>query len=88
MQVTVHKWREYNYAVVMRLQLIDTLLRIYGKVGRTVLIDYFGIGAATATRDLKEYKSLAPRNMQYNESDKTYYRVESFVSLFGRADDE
>ncbi len=71
-----------TYAVEQRLRLIDLLLVQYGHVNRAVLMDCFGIGEATATRDFTAYHKIAPGNMALNPSDKTYYRTNAFSRVW------
>lgn len=71
-----------NYAVVQRLRLIDCLLDRQGHVGRAVLVDYFGIGEATATRDFAAYIEIAPGNLVLNQADKLYYRTLGFKRVW------
>jgi len=71
-----------NYAVEQRLRLIDFLLYRYGSVGRDELIDFFGIGPATATRDLAAYSKKAPNNAVINPSSKRWVKLETFTPLF------
>lgn len=71
-----------TYAVEQRLRLIDFLLVQYGHVNRAALMDYFGIGEATATRDFTAYHKIAPGNMALNPSDKTYYRTNAFSRVW------
>ena len=68
-----------TYAVEQRLRMVDFLLAQYGSVKRAALMDYFGIGEATATRDFGVYHEIAPGNMALNPADKTYYRTTAFV---------
>lgn len=67
-----------KYAIEQRLRLIDFLLSQYGNVNRSAIMDYFGIGEATATRDFAEYKKLCPGNMVYSGNDRTYYKMQDF----------
>ena len=67
-----------TYAVEQRLRLIDFLLAQYGHVNRSAIMNYFGIGKATATRDFAEYKKLRPKNMIYDSNDRTYYKTQNF----------
>lgn len=60
------------YAIEQRLRLIDILLDEYGTLNRKVLMAFFGISEAQATRDLRQYKELAPGNMEYDSSAKLY----------------
>lgn len=71
-----------TYAVEQRLRFVDFLLAQYGHVKRAALMDYFGIGEATATRDFGAYHDLAPGNMALNPSDKTYYRTTAFARVW------
>jgi len=71
-----------TYAVEQRLRFVDFLLAQYGHVKRAALIDYFGIGYATATRDFGAYHQIARGNMALNPSDKTYYRTTAFVRVW------
>lgn len=68
-----------KYAVEQRLRLIDFLLDQYGHVNRKAIMDYFGIGEATATRDFREYQKLNPSNMTYNGNERAYYKTQHFA---------
>lgn len=70
------------YAVEQRLRLIDFLLSQYGRVNRSAIMDYFGIGSATATRDFKAYKKLCKGNMVYDDFDKAYYKTHHFKRVW------
>ena len=70
------------YAVEQRLRLIHFLLSQYGHVNRSAIMDYFGIGAATATRDFKAYKKLCEGNMVYDDYDKAYYKTHHFKRVW------
>lgn len=65
-----------------RLSHIDFKVCFLGTIGRTDLINRFGIKAAAATRDITLYKALAPHNLGYDTKSKVYTRSESFESLF------
>jgi len=71
-----------KYAIEQRLRLIDFLLAEYGHVNRSAIMDYFGIGEATATRDFKEYKKLYPGNMIYSGNDRAYYKTQHFKRVW------
>lgn len=66
-----------------RLAFIDLRLRFVGVVGRQDVVMRFGIQVAAATRDLKAYRDLAPRNLDYDARDKVYVRGAYFRPLFG-----
>ena len=71
-----------QYAIEQRLRLIDFLLFQYGKVNRNALIDYFGTGHATATRDFAEYKKLYPGNIIFDEQSKMYLKSPNFERAY------
>lgn len=65
-----------------RLRYVDLRLRFLGSVRRQDVVSRFGLGTAAATRDMAEYKDLAPENMVYQATDKSYRRGEHFGPLF------
>lgn len=71
-----------NYAVEQRLRMIDFLLFHYGNVARVELIDFFGIGEATATRDFTLYNGAAPGNALFNKKSKRWVRSDTFERLY------
>lgn len=71
-----------TYAVEQRLRLIDFLLHHYGSVGRAELMDYFGIGEATATRDFALYHKIAPKNALLNGSSKRWVKSDTFERIW------
>jgi len=71
-----------NYAVQQRMRLIDFLLFHYGQINRRIIMDYFGIGEAAATRDIKAYKEVAPDNIEYSGADKVYKRTLKFERVY------
>lgn len=64
--------------VLLRMHFIDSLLYCYGWLDRSSLIDYFGIGPAQASRDLKRYLELAPGNMIYLPEQRAYMRTMAY----------
>ncbi|MBW2644578.1 MAG: hypothetical protein JRE23_00110 [Deltaproteobacteria bacterium] len=67
-----------KYAIEQRLRMIDFLLGEYGYVNRGAIMDFFGIGPATATRDFTAYKKLQPGMVVYDGGNKAYYRTQTF----------
>lgn len=65
-----------------RLDLIDFRLRFLGDVRRPDLIERFGIAPAVATRDLAGYREIAPGNMVFDDSRKTYVASQDFRPVF------
>lgn len=67
-----------------RLAFIDFRLRYLGEIARSDLIDEFKIGQATASNDLKRYKSLRPENTDRNNTSRTTIAMDSsFSPLIG-----
>lgn len=71
-----------NYAVEQRLRMIDFLLHYYGSVARAELIDFFGIGSSTATRDFALYAEKAPGNALVNQMSKRWVKSDTFKRLY------
>lgn len=69
-------------ALRMRLCFIECLLLHYGTINRGAVMDMFDMSAPMATRDLQHYLRLAPNNMTYDLSARTYRREPAFVRLF------
>jgi predicted DNA-binding transcriptional regulator YafY len=65
-----------------RLAFIELRLRFLGDIRRQDLVTRFGIQSAAATRDIAQYKDLAPRNISYDTKTKTYLRADWFRPLF------
>jgi len=71
-----------NYATEQRLRFIDCMLMYYGYINREQLMDFFGVGAATATRDLNNYQLKAPNNIVYRVKNKRHERSEIFKRAY------
>jgi predicted DNA-binding transcriptional regulator YafY len=65
-----------------RLAFIELRLRFIGEIRRQDLVARFGIQAAAATRDIAQYKEIAPRNLDYDPKSKVYVRGEWFRPAF------
>lgn len=65
-----------------RLAHIDFRVNFLGSVGRNDLISRYDIKEAAATRDIAEYKRLAPDNLDYDGGTKRYTRSEKFRPIF------
>jgi hypothetical protein len=69
-------------AQVDRLTFIDFKLYFLGEIRRADLQDRFQTGAAGATRDLALYKEVAPANLEFEGSSKTYRPSKAFRPVF------
>lgn len=65
-----------------RLAFIELRLWFIGDIRRQDLATRFGIQSAAATRDIGQYKELAPRNIDYDPKGKVYIRAEWFRPAF------
>lgn len=75
-----------RWGVEQKLQFIEFRLFWEGHVNRGDLIDKFGISQNQASGDLNRYIALAPDNMVYDKSGKTYVRSSFFKPLFLKPD--
>lgn len=80
--MTISRLPEMTQAQRDRLAFAELRLRFVGEIRRQHLVARFGIQAAAATRDIAQYKKLAPRNLEYDTKSKAYVRSEWFRPLF------
>src|ERR1041385_9086926 len=69
-----------------RLAFIDLRLQYDGKVNRSDLVEFFKISTQQASQDLARYASLAPQNLRYDGSSKSYVSTPGFSPHFGALD--
>lgn len=74
--------KKLRYAVEQRLRFIDFLLNEYGYINRSAITDYFDVSLPQATRDLQQYKSMAPKNAEYSSIEKVYRRTRGFKRIY------
>lgn len=65
-----------------RLIYLEFRLYFMGEVGRPDLFSRFGLAPAGATRDIALYRELAPKNLSFDNSSKTYCINSDFVPIF------
>ena len=73
---------ELRWGVEQRLEFIEFRLFWEGHVNRSDLMDHFGVSVNQASTDLNRYIGVAPDNMVYNKSARTYVRGPGFKSRF------
>lgn len=71
-----------NHAQRERLAFIDYSLEFFGQIARADLIQKFGTGLASCTRDLSLYRELAPDNAVLMHENKRYVRSDAFRAIF------
>lgn len=65
-----------------RLEFIDFRLRWNGRLNRSDLSDFFGVSTPQASLDISRYVEMAPLNVRYDRSERTYLATENFQPLF------
>lgn len=73
---------ELNWAVRKRLEFIEYCLVYDGFVNRSNLVNEFDISIPQASKDLSMYRKLAPKNMVYDLSLKTYLIGAKYKAIF------
>jgi predicted DNA-binding transcriptional regulator YafY len=65
-----------------RLTYLEFRLYFMGEIGRPDLSARFGVAPAGATRDIAMYRELAPKNIDFHSSSKTYRISNEFAPIF------
>ncbi len=81
-----HETPDLRWGMGRRLAFIEFRLFWEGHVNRGDLMETFKISIAQATTDLSRYAALAPANMAYDKSAKTYVRTPEFRTQIFDAD--
>ena len=71
-----------SHAQRERLTYLEFRLYFMGEVGRPDLSARFGVAPAGATRDIAMYRELAPQNIEFDNSSKTYRISSEFAPIF------
>ena len=74
-----------SWGLESRLQFIDFRLRWERRINRMDLTEHFGISVPQASLDIAKYTELAPSNLTYDRSSKTYTAASSFHPLYQRS---
>ena len=75
-----------RWGVERKLEFIEFRLFWEGYVNRGDIIDTFNVSVNQASTDLNRYLGLAPDNMSYDKSARTYVRTSTFKPLFLKPD--
>ena len=75
-----------RWGVERRLEFIEFRLFWEGHVNRGDLMDAFGVSVNQASTDLNRYIGMAPDNMVYDKSARTYIRGSEFEPRFMKPD--
>lgn len=74
-----------SWGLDSRLQFIDFRLRWERRINRMDLTEHFGISIPQASLDIAKYTELAPSNLAYDRSSKTYTAAPDFQPLYQRS---
>ena len=74
-----------SWGLESRLQFIDFRLRWERRINRTDLTEHFGISVPQASLDIAKYTELAPGNLVYDRSSRTYTAAPGFQPLYQRS---
>jgi hypothetical protein len=77
---------DLRWGVERRLEFIEFRLFWEGHVNRGDLMEAFGVSLNQASTDLNRYIGMAPDNMVYDKSARTYIRGSGFQPLFLKPD--
>lgn len=77
---------DLRWGIERRLEFIEFRLFWDGHVNRGDLMDAFGVSVNQASTDLNRYIGMAPENMVYDKSARTYIRGSQFEPLFLKPD--
>ncbi|RMF10011.1 MAG: WYL domain-containing protein [Alphaproteobacteria bacterium] len=77
---------DLRWGVERRLEFIEFRLFWEGHVNRGDLMNAFGVSVNQASTDLNRYIGMAPDNMVYDKSARTYIRGSKFDPLFLKPD--
>ena len=65
-----------------RLSHIDFKLYFLGELRRADVVERFETGPAGATRDIAQYREIAPENLELDPTTKAYRPTPDFIPLF------
>lgn len=74
-----------SWGLERRLQFIDFRLRWEGRLNRNDLAEHFGLSIPQVSLDIARYNELAPENLFYDRSSKTYVTGADFKPLYQRS---
>lgn len=74
-----------SWGLESRLQFIDFRLRWERRINRMDLTEHFGISVPQASLDISKYMELAPSNLTYDRSSKTYTAAQVFTRFTNEA---
>ncbi|MDG1170241.1 MAG: WYL domain-containing protein, partial [Sulfitobacter sp.] len=77
---------ELRWSIEQRFEFIEFRLFWEGHLNRSDLMKQFGLSVNQASSDLNRYLGIAPDNMVYDKSARTYVRGSDFSPSFQQPD--
>lgn len=81
-------YTQLRWEVQQRLKFIEARLFWHGRVNRRSIVEHYGISGVQATNDISRYMELAPKNLVYDRSKKTYLATEEFEAILTHPEPE
>ena len=82
MMLAAGKQPELRWSVERRLEFIEFRLYWEGRVNRGDIVDTFGVSVNQSSTDINRYIGMAPDNLAYDKSARTYVRTGNFSPKF------
>jgi hypothetical protein len=73
---------EVRWGPAQRFEFIEWRVYWTGRINRKDIEDEFGVSTPQASLDLKTYQELAPTNIAYDATEKTYLKLPEFKEKF------
>ncbi len=73
-----------SWTMIRRLEFVEWKLFWDGRLNRNDLEEKFGISTPQASVDLRHYRDVAPGNIEYNSTEKTYLAAKGIFPKFLR----
>ncbi len=74
--------KNLRWGVEQRLEFIESRVFWDGGINRSEITDHFGVSVPQASNDLARYNELAPKNLDYDRSEKRYFASHTFKPVF------
>jgi predicted DNA-binding transcriptional regulator YafY len=80
------KGDQIRWGIEQRLEFIEFRLFWEGGINRSDITEFFGVSVPQASKDLAQYRDLAPANIRYDATEKRYLAASRFKPRFLKPD--
>ncbi len=80
--------KNLRWGVEQRLEFIESRVFWDGGINRSEITEHFGVSVPQASNDLARYNELAPKNLDYDRSEKRYFASDTFKPVFSNPNAE